>query len=256
MIGTITILGGCGKSGAPEPVKEIELKKGNVVSIVGPTGSGKTRLINDIELFASGDTPTKRRILINGNEVSEEIRNNPHNNPIALITQHTTFLSDLPVCDFLELHAKIRQDGESYLIGRTLDLANQLSGENILLSYRMTELSGGQTRALLIADAVVIGNSPIILLDEVENAGIYKERALEILKECQKMMVFVTHDPVITLFSDFRIVMRNGAMKKVIKMTEEERAAAEEVKRLDTVLMGLREKIRSGETIELKEVAA
>ncbi|MBE0515929.1 MAG: ATP-binding cassette domain-containing protein [Methanophagales archaeon] len=254
MIETITILGGCSKSGDPEPVKEVNLKKGDVVSIVGPTGSGKTMLINDIELFASGDTPTKRRVLINGDEVLEEIRNNPHKNPIARITQHTTFLSDLPVCDFLELHAKIRQDGERYLIKKTLDLANQLSGENILLSSRMTELSGGQTRALLIADAVVIGNTPIILLDEVENAGIYKDRALKILRGYQKMMVFVTHDPVITLFSDFRIVMRNGAMEKVIKTTEEEKKAAEEVKRVDNLLMDLREKIRSGETIELKEV--
>ncbi|MBA5942801.1 MAG: ATP-binding cassette domain-containing protein [Methanophagales archaeon] len=256
MIETITILGGCGKSGDPEPLKEIDLKNGDVVSIVGPTGSGKTMLINDIELFAYGDTPTKRRILINGDEVPEEIRNNPHNNPIALITQHTTFLSDLPVCDFLDLHAKIRQDGGSYLVERTLDLANQLCGENILPRNRMTELSGGQTRALLIADAVVIGNSPIILLDEVENAGIYKERALKILKEYQKMMVFVTHDPVITLFSDFRIVMRNGSMKQVIKTTEKEKAAAEELKRLDNLLMGLREKIRSGATIELKDVIA
>lgn len=120
----------------------------------------------------------------------------------------------------------------------------------------MTELSGGQTRALLIADAVVIGNSPIILLDEVENAGIYKERALKILKEYQKMMVFVTHDPVITLFSDFRIVMRNGSMKQVIKTREKEKAAAEELKKLDNLLMGLREKIRSGATIELKDVIA
>lgn len=57
MIETITILGGCGKSGDPEPLKEIDLKNGDVVSIVGPTGSGKTMLINDIELFAYGDTP-------------------------------------------------------------------------------------------------------------------------------------------------------------------------------------------------------
>ena len=32
---------------------------GDVVSIVGPTGSGKTTLINDIELFADGDTPSR-----------------------------------------------------------------------------------------------------------------------------------------------------------------------------------------------------
>ena len=144
--------------------------------------------------------------------------------------------------------------GGKHLTKKTLDFADQLSGEKIPLNGRMTELSGGQTRALLIADAVVIGNSPIILLDEVENAGIYKERALKLLKGYHKIMVFATHDPVITLFSDFRIVMRNGGMQNVIETTEKERRAAEEVKKLNNLFMDLREKIRVGDTIELKDV--
>ncbi len=45
MINTITILGGYSRSGIPEAVERIDLKMGNVVSIVGPTGSGKTTLI-------------------------------------------------------------------------------------------------------------------------------------------------------------------------------------------------------------------
>jgi ABC-type lipoprotein export system ATPase subunit len=42
------------------------IKKGDIVSIVGPTGSGKSRLLADIEWTAQGDTPTLRKILING----------------------------------------------------------------------------------------------------------------------------------------------------------------------------------------------
>jgi len=37
----------------------------------------------------------------------------------------------------------------------------------------MTQLSGGQIRSLMVADAILISNTPIILLDEVENAGIF-----------------------------------------------------------------------------------
>lgn len=97
MIETITILGGRGKSSARETVERVEMKMGDVVSIVGPTGSGKTTLINDIELFADGDTPTGRRVLIDGAKPPMEYRDDPARNPIALITQHTNFLSDLPV---------------------------------------------------------------------------------------------------------------------------------------------------------------
>ncbi|MEM1763982.1 MAG: ATP-binding cassette domain-containing protein [Candidatus Jordarchaeales archaeon] len=253
-IESITIIGGYGKSGLPEPVREVELRRGEIVSIVGPTGSGKTTLINDIEMFASGDTPTKRKILVNGREVPEEVRSNPRSKPIARITQHTTFLSDLPVYEFLSLHAMIRQNRCEGLVEKTLALANQLSGESIPPDCRMTELSGGQTRALLIADAVVIGNSPIVLIDEVENTGIYKDRALNMLRESRKMLVFVTHDPLIALSSDFRIVMRNGAMVKVVRTTEEERIALQKVKRLDDVLNELRENIRLGNPIDPAKV--
>ena len=108
MIDTITILGGHSRTGAREAVERIDLKMGDVVSIVGPTGSGKTTLINDLELFADANTQTGRRVLINGRRPPVEYRDNPACNPIALITQHTTFLSDLPVLDFLTAHAGIR----------------------------------------------------------------------------------------------------------------------------------------------------
>ncbi len=124
MIERIAILGGCGRNGVPELVGEVELKMGDVVSIVGPTGSGKTTLINDMELFADGTTPTRRRILIDGAEPLPEYREDPSYNPIALITQHTNFLSDLPVREFLTIHARIRNpdDSESKtLVKHTLD---------------------------------------------------------------------------------------------------------------------------------------
>ncbi|MCK5002930.1 MAG: hypothetical protein KAJ92_06255 [Gammaproteobacteria bacterium] len=63
---SVTILGGQGKAGQKETVSEVRFEMGSVVSIVGSTGSGKTALINDIELFANTNTPTSRKVLING----------------------------------------------------------------------------------------------------------------------------------------------------------------------------------------------
>ncbi len=65
MIRKISIITGHGRNGSPDAVQRIDLKMGDVISIVGATGSRKTTFINDIELFADGDTPTGRRILIN-----------------------------------------------------------------------------------------------------------------------------------------------------------------------------------------------
>jgi ABC-type lipoprotein export system ATPase subunit len=137
-----------------------------------------------------------RRIFINGAPAPEEFMNDPSKNPIAFITQHTNFLSDLPVQEFLETHASIRRRKNIVsVIEETIDFANQLTGEPINPQNGMTELSGGQTRALLIADAVIIGNSPIILLDEIENAGIHRTKALELLKKYDKIFIFVTMIP-------------------------------------------------------------
>ena len=249
----LQILGGLGKDGCPDSVSEVTLKMGDVISIVGPTGSGKTTLIDDIALFADRNTPTKRRVLINGEPALEEFLNDPSKNPIAFITQHTNFLSDLPVQEFLDIHAGIRRRDNILLVtAESIDFANQLTGEPIDPKNAMTELSGGQTRALLIADAVIIGNSPIILLDEIENAGIHRTKALELLKGYKKIFVFVTHDPRIALLSDFRVVMKNGAMKQVIHAHGEELLVAEEIKKLDDLILHFRTLIRNGERLSAK----
>ncbi|MCX6273467.1 MAG: ATP-binding cassette domain-containing protein [Bacteroidetes bacterium] len=246
-INQITIIGGQGKDGKMEVVERFDLRMGDVISIVGPTGCGKTTLINDIELFASNNTPSGRQVLINGEPIPEDLTFDPSKHPIALISQHTNFLSDLPVGEFLSIHATVRGAADTNkMIGDTLDFANQLTGEAIIRETVMTELSGGQTRSLLIADAVVIGNSPVILLDEIENAGIHRAKALELLKTYKKIFVFVTHDPCIALLSDFRIVMKNGAMTHLIKTGPEEKAIALEMKKMDDVMLEFRSQIRSG----------
>lgn len=253
----VTLLGGRDRSGEPEPVRRVDLQMGDVVSIVGPTGSGKTTVINDVELFADANTPTGRRVLIDGAPPPDEYREDPAKHPIALITQHTKFLSDLPVGEFLEVHARIRSTDPRQagaLVERTLGFANQLTGEPVEAEVRMTELSGGQTRALLIADAAVICSTPILLLDEIENAGIHRARALELLRRHRKIFIFVTHDPHVALLSDFRIVMSGGGMARLLRTSSDERVLSGKVGRLDDTHARLREKLRLGHRLGADEL--
>jgi ABC-type lipoprotein export system ATPase subunit len=253
---SVTVLGGQGKAGQKEAVAEVRFEMGNVVSIVGSTGSGKTALINDIELFANANTPTGRKVLINDATPPPDLMEDPSKNPISRITQHTNFLTDLPVETFLHMHAKVRKyNSDENVVEETLDFANQLTGEPIIPENSMTELSGGQTRALLIADAVVIGDSPILLLDEIENAGIHRGRAMELLRNYQKIFIFVTHDPKIALSSDFRIVMSNGAMQKVLYPDDDEKIIADEISKLDDLMLKFRNRLWEGERITQKDLA-
>ncbi|HJJ92686.1 MAG TPA: ATP-binding cassette domain-containing protein, partial [Methanocorpusculum sp.] len=246
---TLTILPGTTRTGDPENFTEIIIRPGDTISIVGPTGSGKTAFINDIEVFAQGDTITKRKILVNGSEPIEDLVRDPAKKPIAMITQNTKCFADLTVEEFLSMHLHSRKMECIGIIDETIDLANQFTGEKISRHVRMSSLSGGQTRSLFIADAVSISDAPIILLDEVENAGIFKNRVIEILQKKQKAIIFVTHDPYIALLTEKRLVMKEGAVDKILNPGDDERDALLQISRIDAKMMQLRERIRSGELL-------
>jgi ABC-type dipeptide/oligopeptide/nickel transport system ATPase subunit len=92
----------------------------------------------------------------------------------------------------------------------------------------------------------------------VENAGIHRTKAVQLLRQRRKIFIFVTHDPRIALLSDFRIVMKGGSIVNVLSTSEEERSVSVRVNRLDDALSGLRDKLRHGQRLtaeELKEVA-
>lgn len=249
IIHEITILPGCNRRGEPEGFDEIRIRPGDTVSIVGPTGSGKSAFINDIEIFASRDTITGRQILVNGMHPPEHFIRDPARKPVAMITQNTRCLCDLSVEDFLTMHIKSRGFHRQDLIDETISLANQFTGEAVMRNVRMTQLSGGQTRSLMVADAILISNTPIILLDEVENAGIFKERVIEALRQYHKALLFVTHDPLVSLLSDRRIVMQDGAVAKVITPNGSEHSVLRQMLAYDAAIARVRELIRAGELI-------
>jgi ABC-type lipoprotein export system ATPase subunit len=248
-ISEITILPGINRNGCRENFNSITIRPGDTISVVGPTGSGKSALINDIEIFARKDTVTGRTVLINGEDPPDEYIRDPAKKPVALITQNTKCLADLTVRDFLQMHLISRKMSGESIIENTISLANEFTGEKIIPDVKMTSLSGGQTRSLMVADAIIISNAPIVLLDEVENAGIFKEKVIEALKKHQKALIFVTHDPLVSLLSDRRIVMKNGAVDKILTPGNEESDALREIIRMDGLLFRMREKIRAGELI-------
>ena len=128
-IKSLTILPGFNKSGEKEDFEEITLHKSEIISIVGPTGSGKSRLLGDIEWTAQGDTPTGRGILINGEIPDKKWRFSINNKLVAQLSQNMNFVMDLSVQEFLELHAESRlvEDVDS-VVAKIIEAANNLAG--------------------------------------------------------------------------------------------------------------------------------
>jgi len=248
-ISDITVLGGVDKDCDPEFIDEIHIRAGEIVGIVGPTGSGKSTLISDIEQLADRDTPSRRKILINGEEPDQGLRMDTKKKRIAQLSQNMRFLADMTVVDFLRMHAKSRGKN-SDTPERTIETANLLTGEPISADSQLTILSGGQSRALMVADIAIISDSPVVLIDEIENAGIRKRDALELLSGKGKIVLVVTHDPVLALTTERRIVMKNGGITDIIETTDVERQMCAHLSRMDGYLMELRDMIRSGRSVE------
>lgn len=248
----ITILPGYNKKGEKEPFEEFTIHAGEIICIVGPTGSGKSRLLGDIEWGAQGDTPTKRQILVNGKPMENKKRFSPSSKLVAQLSQNMNFVMDLSVKEFIELHAESRLvENRDEMVEKIFNKANELAGEKFSLDTPITSLSGGQSRALMIADTAILSSSPIVLIDEIENAGIDRKKALELLVGNDKIVLMATHDPILALMGDKRIVINNGGISKIMETTSQEREILGELERLDTIFQGLRNQLRYGKPLEL-----
>ncbi len=253
-IHSVTIIGGIDKSGAAENVS-LTVYPGEIISIVGPTGSGKSRLLEDIECMAQKDTPTRRKILINGAVPDDERRFETGGKLVAQLSQTMNFVMDLTVREFLEMHAKSRMvSNVEAVVERSFICANSLAGEKFTPDTKLTQLSGGQSRALMIADTALMSASPIILIDEIENAGIDRKEAIKLLAGNEKIILMSTHDPLLALRADKRIVIKNGGISKILVTSDEERESLEKIEKVDRVLLNLRNSLRRGDVIRKDSV--
>lgn len=250
LVHSLTILPGHDKSGNAEGFERLTVNSSQVVSIVGPTGSGKSRLLADIEWAAQGDTPTGRSILINDEPPDNKWRFSSNNKLVAQLSQNMNFVMDLTVREFLELHAQSRLcENPAETTARIIEEANRLAGESFDLETPVTSLSGGQSRALMIADTAILSVSPIVLIDEIENAGIDRKKALKLLVAEDKIVLMATHDPLLALAADRRIVIRNGGIHKVLSTSAEEKELLAELEKMDAVIQGARHKLRDGQAL-------
>ncbi|PID26990.1 MAG: ABC transporter [Candidatus Cloacimonadota bacterium] len=249
-ISSITILPGQDKSKTPEKFEKFEIKKGEVICIVGPTGSGKSRLLADIEWVAQNDTPTNRKILIDNDIPDTKWRFSISDKLVAQISQNMNFVMDLTVSEFIELHAESRLvENKEEVVQKIISRANDLAGEKFTLDTPITSLSGGQSRALMIADTAILSKSPIILIDEIENAGIDRKEALKLLLSEDKIVLMATHDPILALLGDKRVVIKNGGIDKIIHTTQKEREILGTLEHMDKTLLSYRTKLRNGERL-------
>ena len=176
----------------------LEVKKGEFLSIMGPSGCGKSTLLNIMGLL---DNPTSGTIEINGTR-TENMGDKElaafRNKTLGFVFQSFHLINSLNVIDNVELPLLYRKMSSSE---RTA-LAKQVL-ERVGLSHRMkhmpTQLSGGQCQRVAIARAIV-GNPEIILADE-PTGNLDSKMGAEVMdllhqlnREDERTIVMVTHN--------------------------------------------------------------
>lgn len=146
---SLTVSGSYDKAGNPENFS-LELFPGDCYAVTGLTGSGKTQFLEDIEYIALGDSPSKRKILINGAFPSESERENLENRLCANLSQSMNFVMELSCEAFIKLHIECRKSflsssEKKSLVADVIECANSLAGEKIFADSVITQLSGGQS---------------------------------------------------------------------------------------------------------------
>ncbi len=248
---SITILGGHDKDGRAENIL-LTIKPGEIICLVGPTGSGKSRLLADIEWIAQRDTPTNRKILINNKPPDPKRRFAVEHRLVAQLSQNINFIMDLTAAEFVRMHAESRLvEDIDEVTDHIINKANELAGEKFSPATPVTALSGGQSRALMIADTAFLSQSPIVLVDEIENAGIDRQRAVRLLVSEQKIVLMATHDPILALMGDKRLIIRNGGIGQVIVTSDRERQNLLKLEELDRQLAAIRDTLRGGGRLDV-----
>ena len=194
----------------------LDVAKGEFVSIMGPSGCGKSTLLNIMGLL---DAPSSGKIEINGTSV-ESMKDKElaafRNKTLGFVFQSFHLINSLNVIDNVELpllYRKMAAKERTRLAKEVLD--------RVGLSHRMrhmpTQLSGGQCQRVAIARAIV-GNPEIILADEpTGNLDSRSSEAvigafLEAQKELNATTFMVTHDSFSASYCDRVIVMKDGTV--------------------------------------------
>ncbi|MCD7923819.1 ATP-binding cassette domain-containing protein [Bacteroidaceae bacterium] len=176
----------------------LEVAKGEFVSIMGPSGCGKSTLLNIMGLL---DAPSSGKIEINGTSV-ESMKDKElaafRNKTLGFVFQSFHLINSLNVIDNVELPLLYRKMAAK----ERTRLAKEVL-ERVGLSHRMrhmpTQLSGGQCQRVAVARAIV-GNPEIILADE-PTGNLDSKMGAEVMellhklnKEDGRTIVMVTHN--------------------------------------------------------------
>ena len=195
-----------------------EIKKGEFVSIIGPSGAGKTTLLNIIGTIESFNNNDDSRLILNENEI-KNLNDNQlsdfRNKNIGFIFQFHQLLPELNLEENIVLPAMIGNTSKKSYQNKAKELAKLLGIEGILKKYP-DSISGGERQRVAVARALI--NNPTILLADEPTGNLDSKNEQIIMNFFKKLntemgltIILVTHNKDFAKISDKIYTLKDGS---------------------------------------------
>ena len=195
----------------------LQIKKGDLVALVGPSGSGKSTLLNIISLLDKADSGEIYFNNINLKKLNEDEKNAVRKENISVIFQNNNLLNDFTALENVTMPLIIRNKDKKKSHEKAKTILNNFNLSN-RYNHFPDELSGGEQQSVAIARAL-ISETDLILADEPTGNLDYKT-SLEIfsyflkLKKLNKTIIFATHNRELANKADYKLSIINGNIKR------------------------------------------
>ena len=193
---------------------DIEIQKGEIVSIVGKSGAGKTTLLH---ILGTLDTPDSGELQIDGVDIIQ-LKGKQlatfRNERVGFIFQFHHLLPEFNAVENVMMPALIGKKSESASKKRAIELLDYL-GLSHRLTHKPSELSGGEqqrvavARALINSPSVIFADEPTGNLDSALSSDLH-QLLFNLRRDFNQTFVIVTHSEELAHLSDRRLVMLDG----------------------------------------------
>ena len=195
---------------------DLDIQKGEVVSIVGPSGAGKTTLL---QIMGTLDKADEGIIELDGIDVSrlkQKELSKFRNQKIGFVFQFHQLLPEFTALENIMIPAFIAGKGKSEARERAQELL-AFMGLTDRASHKPSELSGGEKQRVAVARALM--NNPVVIMADEPSGSLdskNKEELHRLFFELRDKMgqtfVIVTHDETLATLSDRIIHMADGGI--------------------------------------------
>lgn len=195
----------------------LNIKKGEFISIVGPSGAGKTTLLNIIGTIEDFDKSEKSKFLINSHDItklSDKDLSKFRNDNIGFVFQFHQLLPELTVEENILLPTMIKGDEKDSSDKYFIELISILGIDSILNKYP-NSISGGERQRAAVARAMI--NKPSILLADEPTGNLDSKNEEEIISLFKKVnkdlgvtIILVTHNDNFSKLADKCFTLRDG----------------------------------------------